>query len=525
MESPFGWLSVLPPVVAISLAIVTRRVLVSLFVGIFVGALIFAQRDPPTVLFHCFETFLWTSLVDESHLRVLTFTLLMGAMIGVVRHSGGLSQVVEVVMRFARTPRSAQLVAWLMGLLVFFDDYANTLLLGTTMRPLCDRLRVSREKLAYIVDSTAAPVAGLAMISTWVAGEIDYIETGLTGLAFAGGAPTGFELFVTTIPYRFYVLYALLLVPMVALTGRDFRAMLASEKRTRATPNSNPQTIASNDEQLAGARWFDAIIPICVTIAGVLYLLIETGQRAIGDVPDTERTWMQIFGAADAYSALVYGSLAGLVIALLLVTLRKRLSVRQAQDAALEGAGQMLPALAILWLSWSLSRVTSTEFLGTGMVLGNLLNQAVSVAWLPTMVFLLAGGVSFCTGTSWGTMGILMPLVIQTAHKLILSETGSVAVDDPILTATIGSVLAGAIFGDHCSPISDTTVLSSQASGCNHIDHVRTQLPYAITAGIVAIVCGTLPIGYGAPVWVTLVAGSFGLLVTLYGWGRPSASD
>lgn len=526
MGENYGWLSVLPPFIAIGLAVTTRRVLISLSLGVLSGALIYTNGSLSAALFHCFETFLWPSLVDESHLRVFAFTLLMGAMVGIIGRSGGLSQVVELLMQLANSRLSVQLVTWAMGLIIFFDDYANTLLLGTTMRPLCDRLKVSREKLAYIVDSTAAPVAGLAIVSTWVAGEIDYIETGLAGLQFAGAAPNGFELFVTTIPYRFYVLFALLMVPLVAITRRDFRAMLQCERRANLeTTVIETQHHKAADAADPPARWYDAMIPILVMVIGVLYLLIQTGKQAIADQPDHQVTWMAIFGAADAYVALVYGSLSGLVVALFMVTVRGRLSVRQAQDAAFEGAVLMLPALAILWLAWSLSLVTSTEFLGTGTELGNLLNQAVSPAWLPTIVFLLSGGVAFCTGTSWGTMGILMPLVIQTAHKLILSEAGAVAVNDPILTATIGSVLAGAIFGDHCSPISDTTVLSAQASGCSHIEHVRTQMPYAITAGAVAIVCGTIPVGFGVPVWIALPLGGIGILIALYSLGSPLAAE
>ena len=231
-EHPFGWLSLLPPLVAIALAIATRRIVLSLVVGIFAGSLVMSGGDLLTAVYHTWETHLWRTFTDPGKLRVFSFTLLMGAMVGVISASGGMRGLVDLVSPFASNRRRGQLATWMMGLLVFFDDYANTMLLGSTLRPICDRLRISREKLAYLVDSTAAPVAGLAPLSTWVAVEIDYIGNGLDSIGDDG--LSAFALFLASIPYRFYIWSALLLVPMVAFLGRDFGAMVGAERAAAA---------------------------------------------------------------------------------------------------------------------------------------------------------------------------------------------------------------------------------------------------------------------------------------------------
>ena len=522
MNSLDGCLSLVPPLIAITLAIVSQRVVLSLFVGVLSGALILTGGDPLTAAADTLELFIWSALTDEDHLRVFAFTLLMGAMVEVIRQSGGMLAIVNQLASVARGRRSGQLMTWFLGLIIFFDDYANTLLLGTTMRELCDRLKISREKLAYLVDSTAAPVAGLAIVSTWVAGEIGYINAGLHGLTFSGQTPQGFELFIVSIPYRFYVLCSLLLVPLIALSGRDFGPMLIAERQVLQQPNNIGITELStivNDELPEGtrcSRWTDALIPVFVMIAVTIWLMIATGRAALVDESmASSSTWMSIIGNANAYVALLYGSLAGLITAFTLVVVGRTLTLSKAQQAAMDGAKLMLPALVILLLAWSLSKVTSEEYLGTGITVGNFLKQNLQPQWLPTIVFIMAGMISFCTGTSWGTMGILMPLVIPVSHQM-LSTSGPVSSDDSLLIASVASVLAGAIFGDHCSPISDTTILSSQASGCDHIAHVKTQLPYALLSAIIAILCGTIPVGFGVPVYICLLLGTVTLVIVLF---------
>ena len=525
-DHPFGLWSLLPPVLAITLAIVTRRVVMSLFLGVAVGALLLAGANPLRTIETLAVDLLWKNLIDIGHLQVFAFTLMMGAMVGVMNRAGGMHGVVERLAPLAYNRRRGQLVTWVMGLAIFFDDYANTLLLGGTMRPLTDRLRISREKLAFLVDSTAAPVAGLAVISTWVAGEIGYIETGLQQATLATSTD-GMTVFIATIPYRFYVLLALAFVFLVAWLDRDFGPMLTAERRVAAggRPDENAPALSVHQklspDESTPRRWPNALVPIVVTIATILFVLGYTGAKQ----SPASAGFFDWLSAGDSYWALVVGSFAGLVTVMLLAAGQRLLSPWAIAEAAMRGAVLMLLALMILWMAWSLADLTGPDKLQTGTYLGSLLTESLDVRWMPTVVFVLASAVAFATGTSWGTMGILTPLVISVTSEL-LARTGSPpAADDPLLLASIGSVLAGAIFGDHCSPISDTTVLSSQASSCDHIAHVWTQMPYALTVAAVAILCGTLPVGWGFSPWPLLVLGIVTLALVLRFYGKQVASD
>ncbi len=536
-EHPFGWLSLLPPVVAIVLAIATRRILVSLLSGVAIGALISSLKPlPETILdavqvpgqflHEACETHLWGSLIDAGHLRVFAFTMLMGAMVAVIQRSGGMRGVVSALAPLARSRRGGQLITWMLGLIVFFDDYANTLLLGHTMRPLADRLKISREKLAYLVDSTAAPVSGLAIISTWIAGEIGLINSGFSELGLSDSV-NGFDIFIETIPYRFYVLLALVFVPLVGLFGRDFGPMFAAERRClleRHVGEPSAKRVGRTNPKLTDDvhtdRWINAVAPVLLMIAVTVALLLITGWQAIQEKQAFEPTFFNLFSQGDSYVALLYGSFSGLMLAGLLAWSQGILTLAQIRDAAADGARHVLPALAILWLAWSLSNVTREPHLGTGLYLAGILKQSVSVVWMPTLVFVLASCISFATGTSWGTMGILMPLVVQATYQMLTANGAVVSPSDPLMLASIGGVLAGSIFGDHCSPISDTTVLSSQASGCDHVAHVWTQMPYALLVGVVAVVFGTLPVGFGVSPWLLLPIGIVMMTTVLLLIGR-----
>ena len=539
MNHPFGWISLAPPLAAILLAVVTRRILISLLAGIFFGALVMARGDFILALNETLETHLWRTLIDEGKMRVFSFTLLMGAMVGVISRSGGMRGLVELVTPLASTRKRGQLSVWFLGLLVFFDDYANTILLGSTLRPLCDKLRISRAKLAYLVDSTAAPVAGLALISTWIAVELEYLQDGLDNLPTPIEAEA-FGLFVASIPYRFYVLLALTFVPMVAIVGRDFGAMLSAERacldRHGNDSNVTPpelHTTTDPDSDTPG-RWWNAALPILLTLAVVIYLTYSTGLATCLEAsPETQPALRSIMGNGDSSFALQRGALAGLVLAGLLAMTQRVLSLDQVVSAAGQGAKLVLPAIAILWFASTVSRMTgnksvegeatvtayqfSNHRLYTGdylqdLLLGSPTEDATTVSgrgeslerWLPTTAFLLAAIVAFSTGTSFGTMGILLPMIVSLASAVISANHGDCDPQNPIFLCCIGGILAGAIFGDHCSPISDTTVLSSQSSGCDHMLHVWTQLPYALTIASVSVVLGTVPIGFGVSVWVLL---------------------
>jgi len=575
MDHPYGLLSLLPPVAAIVLAIVTRRAALSLFLGVAIGAFLLARGNPVVAIPQLLETHLWAAGTDDGRLRVFAFTLMMGAMVSVMGRCGGMQGLVNAVMPLASTRRRGQLTGWALGLVVFFDDYANTVLLGHTLRSLFDRLKLSREKLAYVVDSTSAPVAGLALISTWVAVEIDNIRLGVKDIDAIPPdetASVAFDLFLYSIPYRFYLIWALIMVPLVALLARDIGPMRRAEAQSLLR--------AASDDDARGrdrptAHWLFAIVPIVVCVAVIVALLYTTGLQTLRDKdPARPETLQNIIAAADSYVALLWGSLAGLMTAMAFSRFGGLLTGSQIMDAAGQGAKLMLPALLILWLAASLSGMTGgtprelqpsqqndpqawklafpehETKLYTGTYLRDAVRRSMSSAqpagaqapasstaatasgaslvWLlPTVIFVLASIVAFATGTSWGTMGIVMPMAVPLAYGLIFpagvdATATAAALRDPLLLCTIGSVLAGAIFGDHCSPISDTTVLSSQASGCDHVAHVWTQLPYALLVGAVAIVCGTLPVGLGASVWLLLPVGVVVMIAALFALGRRS---
>jgi Na+/H+ antiporter NhaC len=526
MDHPFGIWSLAPPILAIGLAMATRRVVLSLLCGVIAAGIIVSKGDLGAATYFVLETALWSELTSNDHLRVFAFTLLMGAMVGVVQVGGGMLGIVEKLAPLARSRRGGQLMTWLLGLIIFFDDYANTLLLGSTMRPVTDRLKISREKLAYLVDSTAAPVAGLALISTWIAGEIGYIEAGFKDLRVATDID-GFSIFVATIPYRFYVLLALVMVPLVALLRRDFGPMLAAERKATVSAQLQEEAASSansptrHDE--VPYRWTIAVIPILAVVAVTAGLIFFTGSekvKTLRTVNVSDTNWIAMVNNGDLYLALVYGSLAGFMAAVVLAKLQGGLANDQISNGAVAGAKKMGAALMILWMAWSLSAATTEDHLGTGVYLAELIEGSISVAWMPTIVFLLASAVAFATGTSWGTMGLMMPLVISSTYRMLVADNPEFDPSSPLLMATIGGVLAGAIFGDHCSPISDTTVLSSQSSGCDHMRHVWTQLPYALLVGTVSVCCGTIPVGFGISVWIALPLAGAALVALLFLLGR-----
>lgn len=559
---PYGLLSLAPPVIAVVLAIVTRRILLSVLLGLFAGALLTTGGDVVQAGCDLFEAHLWPTFVEPSKLRLFAFTMAMGATVGLIHAAGGMQGLVGLMTPLARGPRSGQLTGWMLGLVVFFDDYANTLLLGGALRSVFDRLKISREKLAYLVDSTAAPVAGLALVSTWVAVEISYIQEGLDNVVGTTGetTPSAFALFVACLPYRFYVIQALLFVPLVALLGREFGPMLTAEREARSgepatlvvggtaeAPTTNVAGSPTSDGSPTPTHWSNAVIPLGVTLATVTALLWLTGKANLGDDFDPNASpWIvlrDVFGAASSGLALMYGGLAGLATAVALVRLRNLLPPAETTQAIVRGIITVLPAVAILWIAGAMSRMTGNRDvdgtpsaepyqhadvrLYTGEYLSaKLLGEegaepsALFKALLPTGVFVMSAVVAFCTGTSFGTMGLVIPLVVPIAYAAAGGSGGGDPTAAPLFLASLGGVLAGAIFGDHCSPISDTTILSSTASGCDHMAHVRTQLPYALTVATVVILLGTLPLAMGISVWILLPLQTAALVGVLLAIGK-----
>jgi Na+/H+ antiporter NhaC len=408
------------------------------------------------------------------------------------------------VMGRSSSPRRAGLGAYLLGWIIFFDGLANAMLVGKTLRPIADRAGLSREKLAFIVDSTSSPIAGLALLSTWVAYEMSVIREGLanTGNAELAGAVAPFSWLVLSLPFRFYNWFVLLLVLLVVWLMRDWGPMLQAEKRVRLRRGGDVGSAAAPRSNVSLA-----LVPLAVLVVGVFGGLYVGGGGL--NQPLTFSHLVEAMGRADAATVFVLATAAAAAVALGLTTVWNRVWPRSAvpssgREAFLEGMHQMfLPALSLVF-AWMLNSVIKE--LGTAGYLVSLLGGRMPPAFRPVLVFVIAALISFSTGTSWGTMAILMPLAIPLAVKLTAFEAGQPA--SPALIATVGAVLSGAVFGDHCSPISDTTIVSSFSSDCDVMAHVRTQLPYALAAAGVATVLGYAPAGFGIPAgWLLAIGG------------------
>ena len=528
----FGIISLLPPFVAIATALITRQVIPALFLGIFTGAWAlngFSLAGAWLALLDVAQVYIIDALANPDHAAIIIFTLMIAGTVGVVNRNGGMLGIVEGITSWISTPKRAQVGTASMGLAIFFDDYANTLVVGNTMRPVTDRMRVSREKLAYIVDSTAAPVACIALVTTWVGFEVGLIGDALDKL---GMDAQPYLIFLNSIAYAFYPIMALLFVYMVALSGRDFGPMYAAEHRARnghASQAATSKTIDQADmepEDHVEPKALNAVLPIGVLIVTVIASLAVTGYAAVladGKIAVDDISLKDIIGNADSYKALIWASLIGSLFAIGLSVFRRTLNVEEALGAWMSGAKSMMVALTILIMAWALA--ATSEGLGTDKYLVSALSGELPFEIIPTLVFLLAAVTAFATGTSWGAMGILMPLVVPLAFAFIQGDAGIDTSKMHIVYSSVACVLAGAVWGDHCSPISDTTILSSLASGCNHIEHVRTQMPYALLVGGTAILFGTLPAGYGMPWWLGMIIGPLVLFAMLRLLGRKHADE
>jgi len=563
--------ALLPPLLAIAIALALRRTLLALFVGIYAGAVLMVVERGSSLagalalgLWDVFAVYFRAELLDTFRAEIIGFIVALIAMVGVITRAGGVQGLVERGASLVRSVRSALFLTWGMGLLIFFDDYANCMLVGSTMRPLTDRLRISREKLAYIVDSTAAPIAGISLLSTWIAFEVSVFSAQLPA---AGISESGYAFFLRALPFRYYCILTLVFVAATIASGRDFGPMARAERRARregllVAPGSRPAV----SERLSTMQpapqmrrdWRIAAAPIAMTlmmtvariftdgggvalfrrdpsalltlegIGGVVlsgggaapiffgacsglllavYLAGSSALRAGVALGGVGAVGFEVLGnpAAAALSPVVGESLAAFlgfvfVFAALAgatgcavsrwghATERPHLGVAEIRNAGFGGAGALGFAIVLLFEAWMIGAVCRD--LATADYLVALLSGWLPPVLLPLLLFAVASAVSFATGSSWSTMSILLPNVVALAASLgeqtQLGVIGMVAI-------SIGAVLDGAIFGDHCSPISDTTVLSSVASGSDHLDHVRTQAPYALVTAALAVTCGYLP--------------------------------
>ncbi|MBL4710547.1 MAG: hypothetical protein JKY48_19130 [Flavobacteriales bacterium] len=518
------WLSIIPPLLAILLALIFKEVISSLIIGIFSGVFIihFYAKGFLAGLLSSFTStidhYVLDSLNDSGHLSIILFSTLIGGMVSVISKNGGMQGVVNHISKYAKTAKSGQLATWVLGIAIFFDDYANTLIVGNTMRPITDKLKISREKLAYLVDSTAAPIAAIAFVTTWIGAELGYIESGIENIE--GLDQSVYSIFISSLSYSFHPIFALIFMLILILKEKDFGPMYSAELKARhSTLINNTEEIDTSELDEFTAiegikhRAVNAILPVVVVIIGTILGLLVTGWDEV-ILNDTElsfgRKLSSVIGNADSYKALLWSSLAGLLIAIILSVSQKLMSLHQSVNAAIGGFKTMLSAIIILVLAWSLALVI--EDLHTADLLTSIMSENVSPYLVPTITFILAAVVAFSTGSSWGTMAILYPLMLPASWAICGASGLDSETTLSIFHNVVACVLAGAVLGDHCSPISDTTILSSLASSCNHISHVRTQMPYALTVGAVAIVFGILPASFGLSFFITVPVG----IIVLY---------
>jgi Na+/H+ antiporter NhaC len=516
-----------PPILAILVGVIGRRLILGLCLAVVSGGLLAtpytsAMSFLGTASHKVSVSYAYEPVFNSFSGFILAFTALLIGMVRVTSLAGGNRGIAELLSQGAAGARSSRLATFFMGLAIFFDDYANTIVVGSTMRPITDRFRVSREKLAYLVDSTAAPIAGLAIISTWIGYEVGLFEDLMTDL---GTGYSGYQLFFAALPSRFYCIFTLFFVLSSSLLGRDFGPMLRAEIRARDTgkvlaDGSRPMTGQYVEVSEAGGiqpKWWVAALPVILVVISVIVGMgIDTrGNQEVIDATShgylSSTYWSAAFKNAYSARVLFVASLLGATLAFVLALTRRStetgklaISIGSAVSTFFKGVWGVWYAFVILILAWAIKAVC--DDVGTGAYLTKLLSPVVSPTLLPLLIFLLASIVAFSIGTSWTTMAILIPTIIPLAHSL-----GGM----PLTILSAAAVLDGAIFGDHCSPISDTTIMSSIASSCDHLDHVKSQIPYALITMSVAAVFGYLGAATLYSPYVGLVLGAAAIIAIL----------
>ena len=458
--------SLIPPIIAIILALVTKEVYSSLFIGILTGSLLYSGFNFEGTMTHVFSDGIIASLSDSWNVGILIFLVILGTIVQLMNRTGGSAAFGNWATRRIQTREGAQLATIGLGVLIFIDDYFNCLTVGSVMRPVTDKYKVSRAKLAYLIDATAAPVCIIAPISSWAAAVSGFVE-GENGLA----------LFIRTIPYNYYALLTIAMMVMIVLMHVNYGPMAeheynAIEKGDIYTTPDRPYANAEDESQGRVGVVADMLIPIFSLIICCVIGMIYTGGFFSGT------NFIDAFAGSDASVGLVLGSFCALIITMVYYLIRNALSYEEMMGCLPDGFKQMVPAILILTLAWTLNGTTAS--LGAKeFVAGIIANNAAGFAsFLPAIIFLIAVGLSFATGTSWGTFGILIPIVVACFQTT----------DPQLMIIAMSACMAGSVCGDHCSPISDTTIMSSAGAQCNHINHVSTQMPYALTCAAVSAV-------------------------------------
>jgi len=507
----WGWISLLPPLVSILVALLFRSVIPALFLGVWIGSFSILGLEIGVLgqsFLEVVSKYVKQALANPDHAAVIIFSLMIGGLVGIISKNGGMQGIVNALTGYTKTAKRGQLITASLGLAIFFDDYANTLVVGNTMRKVTDKLKISRAKLAFLVDATAAPVACIALITTWVGYQIGMIDVSVGQIDAID--QSAYSIYLNSILYSFYPIFMLAFVFIIAGSGRDFSVMYQYEIAARQGNDKSVQgasmgyTNEAESKQLepkdpSRARAINAFFPILIFIISVIGGLYTTGE---GD------SIQDIIGSADAYQALLWGSLIGVMTAFVLTLFQGLLSLEETVQSWYEGVKFMIFAIIVLIMAWSLGQ--TTEILQTAQYLVSILGEFLPVPLVPTIIFILSAATAFATGTSWGTMGIFYPIVVPLAWQVLFLNGMADIEHMYIIYSSVACVLCGAVWGDHCSPISDTTIMSSMASGCNHIDHVATQFPYAIIVASIALIIGTIPTGYG---WSPMIMISVGIVL------------
>ena len=458
--------SLLPPIIAIVLALITKEVYSSLFVGILAGGLIYSNFNFEGTITHVFSDGFVGSLADGYNVGILVFLVMLGALVAMMNKAGGSAAFGRWATKHIKTRVGAQLATVALGVLIFIDDYFNCLTVGSVMRPITDKHNISRAKLAYVIDSTAAPICIIAPISSWAAA--------VSGFASAAGAENGMSLFIRAIPYNFYAILTIAMLIFLAVAKFDFGPMKKHEENAKngdifsAGVQESVEALPENPR----GRVCDLVVPVVILIIACVIGMIYSGGFFSGE------NFIDAFSNSDASVGLLYGSFIATILTVIFFLCRRVLSFKACMDSIPEGFKAMVPAIMILTCAWTLKIMTDS--IGANIFIANFIqNSAGNLQnFLPAIIFVIAVGLSFATGTSWGTFGILIPIVLS-----VFVNGGEIAI------IAISACMAGAVCGDHCSPISDTTIMASAGGQCNHINHVSTQLPYALTVAGVSFVC------------------------------------
>ena len=481
--------AMLPPIVAIALALITKEVYSSLIIGIIVGGLIYSGGNFETTINHVITNGFVTNVADSYNMGIIIFLILLGALVSMMNKAGGSAAFGRWATTHIKSRVGAQLATIALGVLIFIDDYFNCLTVGSVMRPVADSHKVSRAKLSYLIDATAAPICIIAPISSWAAA--------VAGFARSAGAENGIKLFIQAIPYNFYALLTIIMMIFIALMKFDYGPMKTHEKNAEEKGDLFTSGTQQAVEEMAAnpkGKVIDLLFPVFVLIVSCVIGMIYSGDFFSGE------TFIDAFSNSDASVGLAYGAAITTIITVIYYLCRRVLKFKDLMESLPEGFKAMVPAIMILACAWTLKAMTDS--LGAKIFIAQLIeNSAGSFqALLPAIIFVIAVGLSFATGTSWGTFGILIPIV--------LSVFGA---GEPITIVAISACMAGAVCGDHCSPISDTTIMASAGAQCDHINHVSTQLPYALTVAGVSTVSYIIA-GF-VPNWIVVLPISIVLMI------------